>query len=275
MEGLPSWAVDWSNELTPWTGSLFSAGGRRRFYISNPPEEYLHSDELLVPGYILGEIQVVTPCCRAAQDGKDDFEQSAMLRDWLQSVEHLLLASNTEPEADKEGVGQSPIQRIYGVERETQISALGSTLVEDYDGYRTSRFGSFAHQAYISTRLGYIPPELAVGDFLTPSSIGDFMKFDWHTNYASTLKVQEMRGRRPFRLSNGYIGNGPCEATVGDVIVILESLEVPCLLRRVERSASFVPGSSSYQYLGVAYVHGVMDGEFLGRKPKQELMILI
>jgi hypothetical protein len=61
--------------------------------------------------------------------------------------------------------------------------------------------------------------------------------------------------RRPFLTEKDYIGQGPELIDIGDTVAILNGYPVPVILRkRKERG---------YKFLGEAYVHGIMDGEFL------------
>ncbi|KAL9619800.1 MAG: hypothetical protein Q9160_005636 [Pyrenula sp. 1 TL-2023] len=64
--------------------------------------------------------------------------------------------------------------------------------------------------------------------------------------------------RRLFFSDNGYMGICHQSCTVGDELWILMGGDMPCTLRRLH--------SGKYEYKGEAYVHGVMDGEFLLQK---------
>jgi hypothetical protein len=63
--------------------------------------------------------------------------------------------------------------------------------------------------------------------------------------------------RRLFITSKGHLGSGPAEMQMGDLICILLGFKTPVILR--EGSAE-----SSYEFIGHAYVHGIMHGEGLG-----------
>jgi hypothetical protein len=61
--------------------------------------------------------------------------------------------------------------------------------------------------------------------------------------------------RRPFISSKGYIGLGPGDLQVGDLVCILLGFEVPVILRQISDVV--------YTIINEAYVYGTMQGEFL------------
>ncbi|KAM0426437.1 hypothetical protein ACHAPT_008128 [Fusarium lateritium] len=67
--------------------------------------------------------------------------------------------------------------------------------------------------------------------------------------------VMRNRGSKPFLTSRGYVGLGPAAMEDGDLVVILYGSHVPFVLRPRD--------GDKYQLLGEAYVHGIMDGEFM------------
>jgi hypothetical protein len=67
--------------------------------------------------------------------------------------------------------------------------------------------------------------------------------------------------RRPFISTRGYVGLTPCHSEPGDIICILYGCVVPFVLRR---------NGAGYQLIGEAYVHGIMDGEFMEKDHDSE-----
>jgi hypothetical protein len=61
--------------------------------------------------------------------------------------------------------------------------------------------------------------------------------------------------RRFYRSEQGRFGWAPDQARPGDRLCVLNGLAVPLILRPIE--------SGSFEVVGDAYVHGVMDGEVL------------
>jgi hypothetical protein len=73
--------------------------------------------------------------------------------------------------------------------------------------------------------------------------------------------------RRPFLSSKGFIGVGPGHVTVGDKIVVILGCYAPFVVRKLE-------GSETFQVIGEAYVHGIMDGEIMEDK-SQEIVSIV
>ncbi|KAF2146190.1 uncharacterized protein K452DRAFT_107214 [Aplosporella prunicola CBS 121167] len=74
-----------------------------------------------------------------------------------------------------------------------------------------------------------------------------------------------MADQRFFVTKRGFIGQGPVDVEIGDHVYVLFGSRVPFVLRPVD-ARSGAPGtqhSRSFQYIGDAYVHGIMDGEAL------------
>ncbi|GKT79780.1 ankyrin and HET domain-containing protein [Colletotrichum tofieldiae] len=62
--------------------------------------------------------------------------------------------------------------------------------------------------------------------------------------------------RRLFVAEDGRMGLVPMDAQVGDTVALLEGGRVPYILRRSQHGGHF-----TYELVGDAYVHGIMDGE--------------
>jgi hypothetical protein len=69
-----------------------------------------------------------------------------------------------------------------------------------------------------------------------------------------------MRGRRLFASARGYIGIASRQITPRDVICVLLGADVPFILRENSKGL--------FKFIGEAYVHGVMDGEFMDSNPE-------
>jgi hypothetical protein len=85
-------------------------------------------------------------------------------------------------------------------------------------------------------------------------------QFDWESVLptmavldAATLELTQFAlGRRFFITRNGYFGLGPQVARYGDRVVVLLGVDVPLVLRRLDKT---------HHVVGEAYVHGIMNGE--------------
>jgi hypothetical protein len=66
------------------------------------------------------------------------------------------------------------------------------------------------------------------------------------------------RYRRPFLSSKGYVGLAPDHVQEGDLIVIFFGGKFPYIIRKTD--------DGRFIFIGEAYVHGIMYGEFIERK---------
>ncbi|KAK3178136.1 hypothetical protein OEA41_000269 [Lepraria neglecta] len=76
------------------------------------------------------------------------------------------------------------------------------------------------------------------------------------TSYAQIVKPACIK-RQLFRTSNGFLGLGSESLRVGDEVVIATGSDVPLILRLVAGKPK------TFQFVGAAYVHGIMQGEAL------------
>jgi len=66
-----------------------------------------------------------------------------------------------------------------------------------------------------------------------------------------------------FRTADGYIGLATVNIQVGDEICICKGSLTPFLIRRKEAGGAPSTGPREHEFVGEAYVHGVMHGEAL------------
>lgn len=81
--------------------------------------------------------------------------------------------------------------------------------------------------------------------------------------------VMRMSGRRPFISADGRVGLRPGDMHPGDTVAIFDGVDVPLVLRQADA------GGKLYQLLGEAYVHGIMDGEFVNESTSKRFFDLI
>jgi len=76
-------------------------------------------------------------------------------------------------------------------------------------------------------------------------------------SYQGTMRYKD--GARPICSEKGYVGLGPAETALGDVIVLLFGATTPLVFRPVDSDMGV------YHLVGETYVYGVMDGEMMGK----------
>lgn len=75
-----------------------------------------------------------------------------------------------------------------------------------------------------------------------------------------------------FITHQGYIGVGPKDTQIGDLVYVLFRGHVPFLLREIPESQD---RRGTHTYVGHTYVHGIMDGEVLEQDIPDEQVILV
>lgn len=70
----------------------------------------------------------------------------------------------------------------------------------------------------------------------------------------------------------GFMGLGPAEMELGDVVSVLLGSHVATILRRLETETE---GQEEFVIVGEAYMHGIMDGELFEDKIKENLELLV
>ncbi|KAK4452764.1 heterokaryon incompatibility protein-domain-containing protein [Podospora aff. communis PSN243] len=93
-------------------------------------------------------------------------------------------------------------------------------------------------------------PELQAATYNGPGPYGNYRGA---ANYV-------MRQRRVFRTDTGLLGVGPDDLKIGDEAWVLAGMDTPAILRR-GKGMSTGSGEARCEFLGAAYVHGIMHGE--------------
>jgi hypothetical protein len=74
-----------------------------------------------------------------------------------------------------------------------------------------------------------------------------------------------------FRTDNKLLGAGPVDGRVGDEVWILAGLSEPVVLRPISMTPQHV---KTREFIGIAYVHGVMHNEATGSRLTKEKIVL-
>jgi hypothetical protein len=77
------------------------------------------------------------------------------------------------------------------------------------------------------------------------------------------LAIGYQHARKAFMSDEGYVGLVPATARNGDMIVVVPGANMPFVLRECF-------GQYTHRLVGEAYVHGIMDGEFMEMAPVAE-----
>jgi hypothetical protein len=94
-----------------------------------------------------------------------------------------------------------------------------------------------------------------------PDPIATQVKVDEYSELVLRQASASCRRRTLFATAEGRLGLGPENVRTGDVVTILLGTPVPIVLR---------PAANCFTYVGDAYVHGIMDGQFMKGDPLEE-----
>jgi hypothetical protein len=274
---IPSWVSDWSlqcNAFQPlWQPGLYNASKRTSaiINISDDPSA------LCLEGFCLDRIAYISePIIRHERcNHMEDLGLREIMVELdqflLNAVEEISLSINPTTDPDT-------WQRILAISSDpAESDVLWRTLVADrvstQEGGYFAPAPSICAEQYKMVRNGeenYDIEEL-FNSKRSSHSIADILEKAyaeapgvWEPSSADTMKVNflvlannlrsEMSvliGRRLFVTHNAYVGLAREEVKVGDLVTILMGGDIPFLLReRMEES--------TFQFVGEAYVHGVM-----------------
>ena len=74
-------------------------------------------------------------------------------------------------------------------------------------------------------------------------------------------------GRTIFRTEHTRLGLGPKHMKPRDIVTIIIGTSVPIILRPLP--------TGRFEFVGEAYVHGIMDGEYMDTNPREESLVLL
>ncbi|KAF4470897.1 multidrug resistance [Fusarium albosuccineum] len=110
---------------------------------------------------------------------------------------------------------------------------------------------------------------LGVGDLTLDNAVDSTVRWlDMRMNGLQNAIDQVYRDRRIFRTKSGYLGSGPKNIRLGDVVCFVAGTQTPFVFRRVgaHQTQDEVPEPADLgkvRIVGEAYVHGVMHQEFV------------
>jgi hypothetical protein len=92
-------------------------------------------------------------------------------------------------------------------------------------------------------------------------------KLQTHARSVLSWAEQINHGRTLFKTTAGRLGLGPKNMLAGDIVTIIYGTKVPIILHPINQAC--------YEFVGEAYTHGIMDGEFMATNPFEEIFELI
>ena len=265
----PSWVPDWASRPQPSTfdyaddsqirlrpgepGLLFNASGDTKASVTNVSDEQL----LALQGFIVDEIEELgSPWLGGITQSNERMETLS----FLSSVRLLCLLSATKnhpiyptPERRQEAVWRIPIADLVRVEESTgwHYNARATQAAEQElrhvlafeEGHQERGFSSLEAQDELSRMISR-------------------EKENGAHRYRSAMS--NLKRKRPYITKLGYVGLGPVFARPGDKVVVFTGAAIPFVIR---------PVKGGYCLLGESYCDGIMDGEIVGQR-KEETIVL-
>ena len=246
--GLPTWVPDWTITIQEPCGGCvvdasFSASGETPIH-SVPIESSNGVGLIGLDGAQVDRIsQVGTPWLPGILYHEHD---------WLRSPTYITEIQSFCDQSDRLA---QPAQPIYKSPKQRE-EAVWRIPCGDMD-----RLGPIER-----TRARDTCADLLEGYKLLKPGFWSLSQVRDHRLNSYTTSMDDMFKRRPILSAQGYVGLAPSHAEVGDVIVIIYGAIVPFVLRE--------SAEGRFEFVGEAYVHGIMDGEYVEKCPPTKTFIL-
>ena len=253
--GMPSWAPDWRAEWIlrpsgqlPWDSSFkaFCLHAGYKSLDTITMKEADSADQIKLRGYVVDMIEEIgrlwTPPYLEGYSGESSLP---LIAAYLTDITNFCTKSDQKISKSKDKIYSNDSDRILAHKR---------IPVADQEEYGTGfirRAGENSDQGYEHVKQ-HCTIVASNATEITPEQAQHFTH-PLRSSFCNMMNWQ--RDRRPFLSVKGYVGLTPLHAQVGDVIVIFENAKFPYILRDY--------GDVTYAFIGEAYVHGIMYGEYV------------
>jgi hypothetical protein len=261
---LPSWCPDWSRQYHVWElhwfnqrlGDIhyYNACAGKKAAILIPLEIITDDMQICAPRdtITLQGLRFDTICeVGVSMDSTGSSYNAASYREWAQMVKGFKHCISTKYANGQEkviafwhtlcaGIGRSETKRGSGFLRICPAESMDNSVFRDW----------WQHCVIEAPGFKGMPTSLQM---MLPASVAPQAKWIYSIidqSCAATIR------RRFFITDQGYFGLASTAVQKGDMICVLFGGRVPYVLR-------WSSESSSHEFLGDAYVHGIMHGEVL------------
>jgi heterokaryon incompatibility protein (HET) len=255
---LPSWVPDWSSLFDTIPSRLLyrahDSRSQRSETLNKIPR---YSNNLTLDGYFVGRItKMCNSCPTSALEYTEVGSANAVtFSGWLNEVEDTIFP-NREDASD----GNLRIKdRASGAATAELLSAAG--------GQRP--VWSFFPDPYLQAYQA-LKSAKSLGSLIADLNNKAPRKQNPELlNYVKGVLHNLKTGSRPYRTDSGEIGlTWKDKDNIGDVIVVIPGVSMPCVLRRYSpgNTSTVAQTSDHYKLVGATYVHGIMWGEFFNKE---------
>ncbi|KAI0427870.1 heterokaryon incompatibility protein-domain-containing protein [Xylaria sp. FL1042] len=261
-ENLTSWAIDWENVRSP-PSSL--GPSERPFNACGPADIRYYRADMGAANQIALKAALVDKVVEVGTPYEPDQQADAQpqQRTYLSEIKHFWedsTASLSSPyfaEQAAVALAKIPVGDIEAGSASGALARASSVTIEAYKKTFEALFPADAEEENEVSGETPVAQEEPKSPEPTPS-----------IPYLAAMA--RMAGRRPFRSHNGYVGLGPADLGVADMVAIPYGSAVPFAFRRCEGDGE----DAVYRLVGEVYVFGIMDGEFM-KVHRQETVLRI
>jgi hypothetical protein len=274
---LPSWVPDWRSELNRSFAWLADHKMKPLFHASNDQELRFYDEEdeitLVLDGYIVDDIEELGgPWTGGSSivDGTGSRFPHEEYLNCLAQVRQLCILSkakgnNIHPTEERydEAIWRVPVGNLDQDPHYYVPMEAGPACKLKYEHCLAEMDMMIQVHAWTIEEFNVRMAELTE---MGKRSI-DESDDGKNTGTMYRLRMQEMKGKRPFLSRLGYVGMGPQYMQTGDVIAIFNGASVPFIIRPV--------GEDRFRLMGECYCDGIMYGEFVKKGGRVQKITLV
>jgi hypothetical protein len=270
LEGMPSWVPDFSSRIRNPCGDerrckLFSASGKQQLkkpHIYSSPENLGLSVKMLK--LACTRVDTIMDIGNAWNPNPDDSFDFTAADKFLRHISSFCLRGSIKKMTKRlqEWDFETPFD-VAASSRDKKLYEEAKWRIPCGD---LERKGSERRRASAFIKVGYDELSKWIAD--QPAS---HMRIQSHACETYKLAMGDMHNRCPFVSPNGYVGLVPTQAQVDDLVCIVAGADVPFVFRKLpDGGQKQQQQQQCYQLIGEAYVHGIMDGEFVASGAQPE-----
>jgi hypothetical protein len=254
---LPSWVPDWSANLEPYPSRFYRASKGHSQRTSTLKAIPQRSDTVTLDGYLVGRISRISNVCPlTALESSDTNTDVPTFGDWLGQV-----ATNVFQMSRNEGSNRKPKSGYHTVE-----SNIAELLCAP-PGARP--VWSILKNPYIHLYKA-LRSAKSLQSLLRDISHESPRKQDRNLMRCVSQILNVLKnGSKPYQTESGFMGlTWKDRYRLGDLVVVIPGVSMPCILRRLiaDERLSTTQTDNHYRVVGLTYVQGIMEGEFLKKK---------
>jgi hypothetical protein len=236
IDSLPSWVPDWSaGRVDLFDLRCYNACLKRGSLELSTRAVLVSQSSIALKGLDIGRVEMLALAC----------SQGCSTKNWLMTTRQQIFAKAKQPH-EKQA-------------EEDEIALAHAHILGRSYSSSTFRFGPKAVEFYHAIIQSRPAAEMEdVHDELEKE------RFSLYKEYHKLAGGVARHGYQPLKVDSGQIGMSCGPWLEGDHIVIFEGVRIPCVIRELPDGASNGP---AYTFIGLAYVHGVMDGELFQTQP--------